>query len=176
MQHALWQSSLLVAKVFIYTDKLGCEHELLIDSIHVAQWETMMTKYFVDMDTVYPERNPEQWSATQKFIHKHSSQQQSAAIPEMQDAHLAETAAKLFFTGHWSRMTVARTTLLSTALDEGSYPSDAFLYVSALGCIDTVYKLISNTYSDSFEKWRHMSDDEIAVQSFAEPPVQKVTL
>lgn len=62
-------------------------------------------------------------------------------------------------------MTVAHTTVLSRALDEGSFPSDCFLIISALDCIDTVYKVISSQYKYSFEGLRHLlegqTDDDV---------------
>ena len=99
-------------------------------------------------------------SPSHKLIQEYSLQGSEAADTLMQNQHLAKEAAKVFFSCHWSKITVAHTTILSCALDEGSFPLSAFLFISALDCIDAVYKLISNSFAYSFEALRHSSNEQ----------------
>ena len=52
-------------------------------------------------------------------------------------------------------MKVVHTTVLSRALDDGMFPSDTFLVISAIDCVDLVYKVISNLFRYSFEGLCH---------------------
>lgn len=101
-------------------------------------------------------------SGAQKIIRDFSSHGNSEEMPKPENSsNITEEAADLLFTCHWSKMTVAHTIVLSRALDGGMFPSDTFLVISAIDCVDMVYNSISNQFRYSFEGWHHHPGGQI---------------
>lgn len=74
-----------------------------------------MTAYLKQLDQF-----PEELTRAHELIHDYSLRGEEGTTTEMQDQHLCENGAELFFSGHWSKMTVAHTTVLSKAVQNSA--------------------------------------------------------